>query len=129
MHNPGEIRPQLAHDAVILPPGQGVLCKRDNAVFRLTGKSIARWLSALGPYMTGEYTLEKLCDGLEPAQRETVTRLVETLLQRGILTSPQPEAPDLLPEEVRATFRAQIEFINHFTDRPQELFRAFRESR
>jgi bacteriocin biosynthesis cyclodehydratase domain-containing protein len=83
----------------------------------------------LTPFMTGENTLDAICDGLEPGQRELVTRLVDTLLQRGVLKNHIPEAPDQLPKAAQNHFKSQIEFIDHFVERPIERFKAFRESR
>jgi hypothetical protein len=124
-----QVRPKLKQDSVFLQTDDGVFLRSDETTFLLKGKSVYRWISALSPYMTGEYTMDQLCDGLEPAQRDTVVRLVDTLLQRGVLKNHLPEAPGMLSNEVLKQFSSQIEFIDHYTDRPQERFKAFRESR
>lgn len=123
------IRPKLKQDTVFLQTDELVFFQTEKEAFRLKGKSIAGWLSALAPRMTGEYTLEQLCQDLDPARRDMVVRLVNTLLQRGVLKNVQPESPALLPEAVGRQFRSQLEFIDHFVDRPQERFKRFRESR
>jgi putative thiazole-containing bacteriocin maturation protein len=124
-----QVRPKLKQDSVFLQTDDGVFLRSDETTFLLRGKSVYRWISILSPYMTGEYTIDQLCDGLEPAQRDTVVRLVNTLLQRGVLKNHLPEAPGMLPDEVRKQFNSQIEFIEHYADRPQERFKTFRESR
>src|SRR5450432_994781 len=124
-----QVRPKLKQDSVFLQTDDGVFLRSEETTFLLKGKSVYRWISVLSPYMTGEYTMDQLCDGLEPAQRDTVLRLVDTLLQRGVLKNYLPEAPGMLPDEVLKQFSSQIEFIEHYADRPQERFKTFRESR
>src|SRR5947209_14109592 len=105
------IRPKLKHSSVFLQTEDGVFFQSDKVVFRLKGKSIARWISALGPYMNGERTLDELCNGFEPAQRAMLTHLVKTLLQRGVLKDEVFEPPETLPDPVRHQFAAQIAYI------------------
>lgn len=124
-----QVRPKLKQDSVFLQTDDGVFLRSDETTFLLKGKSVYRWISVLSPYMTGEYTMDQLCDGLEPAQRDTVVRLVDTLLQRGVLKNHLPEASGMLSDEVLKQFSSQIEFIEHYADRPQERFKTFRESR
>ncbi len=123
------VRPQLKHSSVFLQTDDGMFFQSDEVLFLLKGKSIARWISTLSPYMNGEHTIDELCSGLEPAQREMVTRLIETLLQRGVLKDALPETPETLPTHVRRQFSAQIAYIDHFIDQPQQKFKNFRESR
>lgn len=129
MDKPAMIRPKLRHNSVFLRTEDGVFFQSDKALFRLKGKSIARWISTLSPYMNGEHTLEELCHGFEPAQREMLIRLVETLLQRGVLKDAVLEEPGILPDTVRRQFAVQLAYIDHFTEEPQKRFKAFRESR
>ncbi|QBD82985.1 hypothetical protein EPA93_46300 [Ktedonosporobacter rubrisoli] len=123
------MRPKLKQDSVFLQVQGGAFLRSDTTAFLLKGKSIYRWLSALIPYMTGEHTLEEICAGLGPGQHEMVTQLVETLLQRGVIKNYVPEASDRLGETETNYFKSQIEFLDHFVDRPLERFKAFRESR
>lgn len=124
-----QVRPKLKQDSVFLQTDEGVFLRSDETTFVLKGKAVYRWISALSPYMTGEYTLEQLCEGLETGQRDTVIRLVNTLLQRGVLKNHLPEAPGILPEEVCKQFSPQIESIEHYADYPLKSFKTFRESR
>ncbi len=123
------IRPKLKHSSVFLRTEDGVFLQSDKVAFRIKGNSIARWISALGPYMNGKHTLDELCKGFEPAQREMLIHLVETLLQRGVLKDEFPESPETLPTSVRCQFAEQIAYIDHFVDQPEKRFKAFRESR
>jgi putative thiazole-containing bacteriocin maturation protein len=129
MIDTAEIRPKLKQSSVFLQTDDGVFFQSSETAFRLKGKSIARWLSTLSPYMTGQYTLDELCDRLEPAYRDAVVRLVDVLLARGVIKNAVLETPELLASAVRQHFRTQIEFLDHYLDRPLEQFKAFRESR
>ena len=129
MINTAEIRPKLKQSSVFLQTDEGVFFQSSETAFRLRGKSIARWISALSPYMTGQYTLDELCDRLEPAYRTTIVQLVNALLERGVLKNAIVEAPELVENAVRQRFHTQIAFLDHYLDRPLEQFKAFRESR
>lgn len=124
-----EIRPKLKRDSLFLQTQEGVFLQSDQAMFALKGKNIYHLLTTLRPYMNGDYTLSALCQELEPAWQATVIRLVQTLLQRGILQDSRPEDPGLLPASVSRQFHAQIEFIEHYQDHPLQRFQMLRESR
>lgn len=127
MENVMEVRPKLKHSSLIIQTENGLFVKGEKTGFQIKGKSIASWITALWPYMTGDYTLYQLCASLEPIQREHVARLISTLLQKGVLKNALPEAPGILPEEVCRQFHAQIEYLDHFVDYPREHFKKFRE--
>src|SRR4051794_38094025 len=118
MNNTTVMRPKLKQDSVFFQVQNGVFLRSDTTAFLLKGKSIYRWLSALTPYMTGEHTLETICNGLGPGQQEMVVQLVDTLLQRGVIKNHIPESPDLLGKTIQKYFKSQIEFIDHFVNRP-----------
>jgi putative thiazole-containing bacteriocin maturation protein len=124
-----KLRPKLKQDSIFLPNTDGVLFRNGNNVFFLKGASIYRWISSLAPHLTGEHTLEELCEPLDAPRREMITRLVQTLLEKGIVKNHILEDPALLPETVRNRFTSQIELIDHYADRPVERFTAFRMSR
>lgn len=123
------LRPKLRQDSIFLPNNDGVLFRNGSNVFFLKGASTYRWISSLAPHLTGEHTLEELCDTLDPERREMVTRLVHTLWQKGIVKDHVPEDPALLPEAVRRRFASQIGLIDHYADLPLSRFAAFRQSR
>jgi bacteriocin biosynthesis cyclodehydratase domain-containing protein len=123
------LRPKLKHNWVFIQTADGLLVKGEEKDFYLKGKSIARWVFALKPYLTGEYTLEQLCKKLAPAQREHMQQILTHLWQKGVVINLLPEAPeDLLPSEILQQFRAQIEYLAHYIDYPQKQFRQWRES-
>lgn len=124
-----QLRPKLRQDSIFLPNNNGVLFRNGSNVFFLKGASTYRWISSLAPHLTGEHTLEELCQSLDPERREMVTRLVHTLWQKGIVKDHVPEDPALLSEAVRRQFAPQIGLIDHYADLPLKKFAAFRQSR
>ena len=123
------LRPKLKQDSVFLPNNDGVLFRNGNNVFFLKGASVYQWVSSLAPHLTGEHTLEELCQPLDSGRREMVVRLVRTLLDKGMVKDHVLEDPATLPENVRARFAPQIELIDHYTDNPVRRFKTFRQSR
>lgn len=122
-----EIRPKLKHDAVFLELENGTFFQGNNKGFVLKGRSVYKWISALTPYMTGEYTLAQLCDGLEPTQANMIINLVQALLEKDVIRNHIPEDSGLLPEALATYFQRQIELIAHYADSPFTRFQKFRE--
>lgn len=123
-----EIRPKLKHDIVFLEVENGTFFQGNNKGFVLKGRSSYKWISALAPYMTGEYTLAQLCEGLESVQTDMVKSLVQALLEKEVVRYHIPEESDLLPEALATCFQRQIELIAHYADSPLSRFRKFREA-
>jgi bacteriocin biosynthesis cyclodehydratase domain-containing protein len=123
-----EVRPKLKHNALFIQTEHGLLVTGEGPSFHIKGKSIPRWISTLKPYLNGDYTLDQLCAKLDPAQREHMVRLIEMLMQKGILKNHIPEATDLLSASIQKRFQSQLEYIEHFVDSPQKRFRQFRDS-
>jgi bacteriocin biosynthesis cyclodehydratase domain-containing protein len=123
-----EIRPKFKHNAVFIQTENGLFVTGEGVSFQIKGKSIARWISALRRNMNGQYTLDQICAGLEPAQRTHITQIITMLLERGIIKNSQPEMPETLQQAVLVYFRDQIDYIDHFVDHPQKHFKQFRES-
>ena len=122
------IWPQLKHNSVFLEYKEGVLIQNEDKKFLIRGKSIARWISVLSPYLTGAYTLEQLCQRVGPDRRAQVASLLTMLLEKGLLKNALPEPPDVLSQAVSHQFHAQIAYIDHFVDQPHKRFRDFRQS-
>jgi hypothetical protein len=96
--------------------------------FTLKGRSVYELISTLAPFMTGEMTVGELCRGLDPKRSQMVRSVIRTLLDRGVVKDQVPENPDVLPQEVAAHFRRQIELIDHYANGSRARFKAFRES-
>src|SRR5215472_3089554 len=75
MSDLSDLRPKLKQDSVFLQIEDGMFLKNGEVVFSIKGKHIYRLMSRLLPYMTGEYTLGMICDGLEAGQRVSIEKL------------------------------------------------------
>lgn len=129
MNDISAIRPKLRQDSIFLPTSQGVCFRNGNNTFNLKGKSIYKWVTTLAPHLDGRQTLEELCAPLAPERREIVVRLVTTLLEKGVVKNSFVEPAETLPAAVRARFVSQIDFIDHYAERPLQAFKDFRQSR
>lgn len=125
----GDVRPKLKQDSVFFQGLDGVLLKSEQTTFFLRGKTVYSWLSKLSPYMTGEHSLDEICEGLDDERRKVIFDLIGSLIERGVVKDRIPEDPDLLPLEVRQRFRQQIEFVDHFADEAVAKFKRFRLGR
>lgn len=123
------LRPKLKQDSIFLPSADGVVFRNGSNVFSLKGKGIYKWVCSLAPHLNGEHTLEELCTGLELNRHEMVKRLVQALLEKGIVKDAVVENASVLPESVRLKFKSQIDFIDHYCERPLSAFTLFRQSK
>jgi bacteriocin biosynthesis cyclodehydratase domain-containing protein len=129
MDNLLHVRPKLKHNSVFLYTPEGVLFQNGTTSFYIRGSSVAQWITTLSAYMTGAFTVEQLANTLSPRHRVVLLKLLQALLEKGIVKDHVLEAPDLLDETIRQRFRAQIDYIDHFADRPQERFQSWRAKR
>lgn len=129
MNDPTTIRPKLRQNVVFFSTDEGMYFQRDQTIFHLRGVAAAQTFSRFAPLFTGEQTLEELGADLDTPHKAMLWKLVSTLLQKEILKNAYLEAPDLLPEHVYTYFRPHIEFIDHYSERPVQRFKTFRESR
>lgn len=123
------IRPRLRQDSIFFPIENGVFLRNDKGALTLKGSSIYQAISVLAPCLNGEKTIEDLCAGLDAERKGTVCRLIQALLDRGMIQDHLPETDVDLPEAVQRRFRSQIDFIGHCADKPLRRFKAFRDSR
>lgn len=123
------IRPRLRQDSIFFPIENGVFLRNEKGALTLKGSSIYQTISVLAPCLNGERTIEDICAGLDSRRKGTVYRLIQALLDRGMVQDHIPETDVDLPEAVQWRFRSQIDFIEHCADKPRKRFKAFRESR
>jgi len=121
------VRPKLRLDAKFLPTTEGVLFRSRGRIFTLKGTGIYDLMSRLAPHLSGALTVREICGQLNPAAQEVVKKLLEALVVRQVVINRITEHSSL-PEAVRSEFSAQIEFIEHFADRPQYRFSRLREA-
>jgi len=94
----------------------------------IAGASVHQWLDRLAPLLDGTRTLVQLTDGL-PAERVAfVTRLVETLIGRGLVRAVGPAEPDTLTAAERDEHSGELSFIGYFRDSAGRVFEDFRDT-
>jgi bacteriocin biosynthesis cyclodehydratase domain-containing protein len=120
------IRPKLKQDSIFLPTADGVLFRNGDKIFSLKGKKIYQWVTSVVPHLTGALTLAEMCAPLAPEQGAMLSKIVLALLEKGIVKNHVPEAAETLSEAVRTRFKAQIDLIDHYAERPLAKFKAFR---
>ena len=122
------IRPKLKQDSIFLPTADGVLFRNGDKIFSLKGKKIYQWVTSLVPHLTGALTLAEMCAPLAPEQRAMISKIILALVDKGIVKNHVPEDAELLSEAVRTRFKAQIDLIDHYAERPLAEFKTFRRS-
>ena len=111
----GAVRPRLRQDAVFLRSDGGAYLRSNETAFFLRGQRAYRWVSTLGPYLTGEHTVVELCDGLGPDHRDTVLGVVGALLERGFAVDVPPVDSGVLDAQILARFARQLAYLQHAT--------------
>ncbi|MBT2681785.1 putative thiazole-containing bacteriocin maturation protein [Bacillus sp. ISL-35] len=109
-------------------PNRGVYLRNNSCSFRLEGIGIDQWVEKLLPMFNGEYTLEKLTDGLPGPYRERVYQIAGVLLENGFVRDVARDEPHSLSEEVRKKFASQIEFVDNLAGSGAARFQTFRDA-
>jgi bacteriocin biosynthesis cyclodehydratase domain-containing protein len=124
-------RPRIRRDVLYTQTPTGVHFHNARGGFSVVMPSAYRFASIIVPHLTGENTVETLCQGLGDKQREMVTRLVGTLYARGFARDAVPPAADApVPEAaVAERFAAQIDYVDHYADEAAGRFLRFRGTR
>ncbi len=124
-----EIRPKLPQDTIFLPTEDGVVFRRGERRFALKGNGVYKLISILAPQLMGDATLESLTTGLPPNKVEVVTRLIYTLIDEKILINHLLEDDVPLSTGERNSFKQQIDYLEHLSEKPNRRFQSFREAR
>lgn len=124
--DPDSVRPRLRQDAVFLRSDGGAYLRSSDTAFFLRGRSAYRWVSTLGPYLTGEHTVAELCDGLDTGHRTTVLGIVNALLERGFATNVRPAEDIGLEPGVGTRFASQVAYLQHAAPDSPAAFAAVR---
>jgi len=120
---------KLRRDAIYMKTEKGIAFRSRRKVFALNGDTIYRTFLQLLPYLDGRTECDSLLGGVPEKSRPMLTQLLHILQDSGIIdTVDQEDARSISPALAKA-FAAQIDFIAHFGDRPNERFLAFRNSR
>lgn len=123
-------RPRIQRDVLFTETPQGVLFHNSKGGFHLNSASAYRFASLVVPHLDGKATVGQLVDGLGQAQQEMMATLVSSLLDRGFARDAEGGG-DLALADPAATarFEAQLNYIDHYTDRAAERLTAFRTAR
>src|SRR5579859_1095225 len=105
----------------------GVYFRNTQDSFKIKGKVVYRWIESLAPYLDGEHSLAEITTGLDAEKQEMVTDLVNILLKHGFLKDLSLDLPHHLSQAERATYAAEIAFIDSFCDSAAARFERFRE--
>ncbi|MFM1652601.1 putative thiazole-containing bacteriocin maturation protein [Brevibacillus sp. B_LB10_24] len=123
-------RLKVKGDTFFLPDPKGSVYFRNNlGSFRMEGSAIDQWIEKLIPVLNGEHTLHELTDGLPDEYRDRVYEIAESLYQNGFAQDVSRDRPHQLPEEVRKTYAAQIEFLDSFGGSGVYRFETYRQSK
>jgi hypothetical protein len=124
------LKPRLKDDVRFVPRPDGVFVmvpSRPDLGFTLGGPRTYQWLARLGPFLTGEHTLDELVGRLDDARRDRIRSLVALLHREGAVRDAAGDLPHTLPEEVRRAHARVIDFISHGADSPEHRFQRYRE--
>jgi putative thiazole-containing bacteriocin maturation protein len=123
------MRPTLQGDTFFLPTTDGIYLRNSQKTLILKGQEIYQWFATLEPYLKGQHTLEAILEDLEPGQRETVRKIVETLLEHGFVQDRSHDLPHTLNQNELSTYAAEIAFIDSFHGSAAATFERFRAQR
>jgi bacteriocin biosynthesis cyclodehydratase domain-containing protein len=127
MEHPSLNRIKLRRDAVFLRTDNGIYFKTKSHTFTLKGKTVYDTFLQLIPYMDGSGKCLAVLETLDKREKELVTKLLLTLLERGVAHNVSAEEVKI-EENVAHRFQSHLEFLEHCGDRPRERFLLFRES-
>jgi hypothetical protein len=115
-------------DAFYVATEEGVWLRNNTGSFSIKGKSSYQLVKSLFAHLDGTKTVEEICAGLSAAQQEAVTRLVQTLEQRGFIKAwKQPTVA--VPDWAEQLFGNHLAYIEYLADEPFERFMQFRGKR
>jgi bacteriocin biosynthesis cyclodehydratase domain-containing protein len=120
------LRPRIRHDVVFAETGEGAFLRHAESGFVIKGRTAYRWIAALLPHFTGEHTVAELSAGLGEQQRDLITSMVATLLERGFVRDGTALNDAEIPAAVRERYRSQLNFVDHYTNGAAARFARFR---
>jgi bacteriocin biosynthesis cyclodehydratase domain-containing protein len=122
------VRPKMLRDSIFLPTKGGVFFRRGNQSFTLKGGGVYELVSSLLPFLGGELNVSEICRQVGIQKSKSIKRMISILLERHIAIDHIHESTNLEGDALKV-FQAQIEFIEHFSERPVERFIRFRRGR
>ncbi len=125
------MKPRLREDVhfVQRPPGGFVIVpSRADLGFRLAGYDTLEWLRRIGPFLTGEHTVDDLGAGLDEVRRSRFRSLIALLHREGAVRDATDDLPHCLSDDVRTAYDSVIRFLARGADSPEYRFQRYRES-
>ena len=125
------MKPRLGDDVRFLPRPDGVFVmvpSRPDAGFHLGGAATYEWLHRIGPFLTGEHTLDELAGNLNGGKRDRLRALIAVLHKEGALRDASGDLPHTLPGEVRRRYADVIGFLSRCGDSPYHRFQRYHHS-
>ncbi|WP_199622516.1 putative thiazole-containing bacteriocin maturation protein [Paenibacillus alkalitolerans] len=124
------MRLKVKADTFYIPdPNGGVYFRNNLCSFRVTGKTIDRWIEKLLPMLNGEHTLEDLTDGLPDQYRKQVYNIAEMLYRNGFVRDVRLDRAHQLPAQVLKKYASQIEFLDNVSDSGAYRFQSYRQNK
>jgi len=80
---------------------EGILFRLGEIFLPVEGTDVAACFARLRLFLNGEWTAQQLCAGLSGEHRDVVARLINALLETGMLYDSSGDDPELLPEASR----------------------------
>ncbi len=122
-------RLRLADDAIVLRYGAGALFRNDAGVHVLPQPGAFDVFSHLAADLTGQHSLEEIGARQPPADRPAIVRLLEHLIETGIVYAVRERRDTAMAAAVAKRFSSQITLIDRLSSTPGPGFAAVRESR
>ncbi|GER91517.1 hypothetical protein KDW_56790 [Dictyobacter vulcani] len=124
-----DMRPKLTADSCYIQVQDGVYLRGNHGGLVLKGRSLYRLLIHLTPRLDGKSTLHALTEGLEPAQKNMITKLLEKLVAHHFLQDENQQQASSLNSEELTPYASATTFIGSFQDAPEHHFEQFRNQR
>lgn len=126
---PMEAPVRVRRDCVFMKAEDGILFRTRNGPFSLKGKTIYETFSRLLPHLDGRTRRDAILNSVRAEHRKAVTDLLALLEQRGVLQQVDLADARVIDSGLADAFAPQIDFIAHYTDRPNARFLNFRRSK
>jgi hypothetical protein len=120
---------KLRRDTVFMKTESGIVFRSRKGTFALRGNSVYSAFQQLLPSLDGKTTGDELLSQVRVEGRRTVSDLLQALFQRGVVQSTDIEDSASIDAQTAEVFAPQIEFIQHYADKPAERFARFRETK
>jgi putative thiazole-containing bacteriocin maturation protein len=123
------LKPKLKNDTLYIPSQEGVFLVNNSGSLTIPGRHVYQWIDRLAPYLTGDYTLADITEGLSEDRRAMVTKIVEALVEKGYVKDVAGDLPHGLSKAEEAAYAAEIAFIDYYRDSGAHQFEKYRDTR